>query len=188
MVDDVQPLSRRHGTDHLAGTSGQHMSSVRVAFGIASLDEQDCSNFRPFSCLLGTATSLLRTVPFGTNTASTGSRSGLPAPLNRLDRKSRPALLPGPAAPLSIICMAGSRAGGEAPALLRRLAGKRQLKGPPISLASDKRHIRFWRHCHCLPDAPRPSPSAGFTGLVTVLRRPQGTASGPERNVLNSSR
>ena len=133
------------------------MSNVKIAFGIASLDEQVCSNFKPFSYSLGSAISFLRTVPYGANTSPIGLRSGLPAPLNRLDRSRRPAPLPGPAAHLSLMRAPGRRAGDQTPAVLRQLIRKQKLRRPPIPLASDKRHIRFSQHYRCLPDAPRSS-------------------------------
>jgi hypothetical protein len=149
---------------------------MKVAFAIASSNEQVCLNFRPFPYALGSAISFLRTVPakwllrtvsYGTTAAPMELRSGLPAPLNRLDRSKRPALLPGPAAHSSLMRAAGSRAGDPAPAVLRRWFGKRLLDRPSISLASNKRQIRFSQHCRCLPDVPRSSPSVGFAGLVT---------------------
>jgi len=151
------------------------MSSVKVAFGIAPLDEQVCSNFRPFSYPLGIATSSLRKVPYGAKAAPIGLRSGLPAPLNRLGRCRRPASLPGPAAPLLLIRAPGRRGGNDALAVLGRLVGKRRIERPSISLASDKRHIRFSQRYRCLPEAPRSSPSVGFSGLATPVarRRPQ---------------
>jgi hypothetical protein len=84
------------------------MSSLKFALGIASLDEQVCSNFRPFSYPLGSPTSFTETVPHGSTTVAIELRSGLPAPLNRLDRSTRPAPLPGPAAPLSLLRAAGA--------------------------------------------------------------------------------
>jgi hypothetical protein len=80
----------------LAGTSGPAHASVKATFGISSSDEEVCSNFRLFSYSIESAISVLQAA---TNATPLGLRSGPPAPLNRLDRDSRPALLPGPAAP-----------------------------------------------------------------------------------------
>ena len=149
---------------------------MKAAFAIASSNEQVCLNYRPFPYPLGSAISFLRTVPaisfsgavsYGTTAAPMGLRSGLPAPLNRLDRSKRPALLPGPAAHSSLMRAVGSRAGDPAPAVLRRWVGKRLLDRPSTSLASSKLQIRFSQHYRCLPDVPRSSPSVGFAGLVT---------------------
>src|ERR1700686_63012 len=108
------------------------MSRVKVAFRIASLDEQVCSSFRPYSRPLGSTISFLRTMPHGTRTAALELRSGLPAPLNRLDRSRRPAPLPGPAAHLLFIRGSGSHE--AAPAVLRRLVGNRQWERLTTSL------------------------------------------------------
>jgi hypothetical protein len=165
------------------------MSSVEAAFGIASLDEQVRLNFRPFPDRPGSAISLLRTVPCGTNSASFGWRSGLPAPLNRLDRKRRPAPLPGPAAHRSLASGAECRAVGPVPALLRQSIGNRRVGRPTRPLVADKRRISFPPHYRSHP-APhvrvRRSDLPDWRPIV--LARPRDRAPRPEQNVLNSSR
>jgi hypothetical protein len=190
-MDGVTPaISIRH--------RHRETSSMEVAFAIASSSEQVCLNFRPFSYPRGSAISFLRTVPalsfsrpvsYGTTAAPTGLRSGLPAPLNRLDRSKRPALLPGPAAHSSPMRAAPSPAGDPAPAVLRRSVGKRLLGRPSISLASNKRQIRFSQHYRCLPDAPRSDPTTRSAGLVTVSpTSPAEHGIETRAKVINSSR
>jgi hypothetical protein len=150
---------------------------MEVAFAIARSYQQVCLNFRPFSYPRGGAISFLRTVParsflrpvsYDTTAAPMGLRSGLPAPLNRLDRSKRPALLPGPAAPFSLMRAAPSPAGNPAPAVLRRSVGRRLSGRPSISLASNKRQIRFSQHYRCLHEAPRSDPTTRSAGLVAA--------------------
>jgi hypothetical protein len=142
-------------------------------FAIARTYQQVCLNFRPFPYPLGSAISFLRMVPtisflgtvsYGTTVAPMGLRSGLPAPLNRLDRNKRPALLPGPAAHSSVMRATGSRWGSGS----GELVGKRLLDRPSKSLASNKRQIRLSQHYHCPPDAPRSDPTTRSAGLMTA--------------------
>lgn len=133
---------------------GKRMSSGNFAFGTVSPDEQVRSTFRPFSYPIGSAISVLRAARYAANATPIGLRPGLPAPLNRPVRNSRPALLPGPAAHLSFTWQAGSRTGAEAAAVSPRLLGERKLKRPSRSLASSKRHIRFPGRYPASPEAP----------------------------------
>jgi hypothetical protein len=130
----------------------KRMSSGNV--GTVSSDEQVCSNFGPFSYPIGSAISALSAARYAANATPIELRPGLPAPLNRLDRNSRPALLPGPAAHFSVPSQAENRTGAEAAAVLRRLFGERKLKRPSASLAPSKRHIRFPGHYPASPEAP----------------------------------
>lgn len=135
----------------------KRMSSVKTGFGIVNSDARALSNFRPFSYPIGSAISALRTARYAANATPIGLRSGLPAPLNRPGRNSRPALLPGPAAPLSFACQAGSFAAAEA-AVSRRWFGERRWKRPSRSLASNKRHIRYFGRYRAFPEAPVSKP------------------------------
>jgi hypothetical protein len=165
------------------------MSRVRVAFRIARLDEQVCSKFRPFSRPLGSTISFLRTMPHGTGPATLELRSGLPAPLNRLDRSRRPAPLPGPAAHPLFTRGPGSRE--AALAGLRRWVGNRQRERLSISLASDKRHIRFSQRYRGFPEVPRSSPTADLPDWRTrhaASRTGHGIETGAKRPKLEQVR
>jgi hypothetical protein len=131
----------------------ERMSSGQVILGIVTSDEQACSNFRPFSYPIGSAISDrgrtdIRVFP--------ADRIAIraPRPLNRPARKSRPALLPGPAALLATARRAGSCAQPTVAAAIRRLVDERKLKRASTSLAADKRYIRFFGHYPPSPGAP----------------------------------
>ena len=124
----------------------ERVSGGQIILGIVTSDEQACSNFRVFSYRIGNAISGSRAHLHVACSAPIGLRSGLP-PLNRPARKSRPALLPGPAALLATTRRAGGCAQPDTAAAIRRLVAL-------TSLAADKRYIRFFGHYPPSPGAP----------------------------------